>query len=117
MTSFLIDNIEELTLNNDNYRKVINTTKTQQLVVMNIPNKEEIGMEKHSETTQFIRIEKGIGIAIVNDKEYKLKKGDFVMIPPNTYHNIISTSKNGLKLYTIYSPPVHKKNLVQEFKK
>jgi mannose-6-phosphate isomerase-like protein (cupin superfamily) len=78
---------------------------------MSIPSGEEIGFEKHTNTTQFIRIESGKGIAIVSGKKYLLKDGDAIIIPPNTKHNIIATSNDPLKLYTIYSPPEHPKNL------
>ena len=37
---------------------------------MSIKPKHEIGMEIHPKTTQFIRIEKGIAKAIINDKEF-----------------------------------------------
>jgi mannose-6-phosphate isomerase-like protein (cupin superfamily) len=100
-------NIEKLTLENLYYRRVINTTINSQLVLMSILPNEEIGMEKHYKTTQFIRIEKGKGIAYIENKRYNLKDGDAIVIPPNTYHNIINTGKEQLKLYSIYSPPVH----------
>ena len=111
-----LENIEKITKTNKNYRKVIHTTKQQQLVIMNIPYNEEIGIEKHETTTQFIKIEQGKGEAIIKDKIYNIKSGDVVMVAPNTEHNIISRSKSGLKLYTIYSPPEHKKNLIQKNK-
>lgn len=112
----MIDNIELLTLENTNYRKVISTTKEIQVVLMNIPFKQEIGNELHPKTTQFIKIEKGIGEAVIKGKTFKLHPGYMVVIPPNTEHNIISHAKNGLKLYTIYSPPEHKKGLIQKHK-
>lgn len=109
-------NIEEITKTNKNYREVLHTTKQQQLVVMNIPYNVEIGMEEHNNTTQFIKVEKGKGEAIIGTKTFDIGAGDVVMIAANTKHNIISKSKTGLKLYTIYSPPEHKKNLVQKNK-
>lgn len=110
-------NIEKATLNNKNYRKVINTTPNQQLVLMSLKPNVEIGMEKHQKTTQFIRIESGKGLAIINGKKIKLQDGSIVVIPPNTLHNIINISKTKrLQLYTIYSPPEHKDGLVQKDK-
>ena len=109
----MIDNIEYLTINNIYYRKVLFTTKHQQLVIMSIPNGVEIGSEVHPNTTQFIKIEKGSGEAVIKNKHYTIGPGSVVIVPPNIKHNIISHAKNGLKLYTIYSPPEHKKNLVQ----
>lgn len=56
-------NIKELTINNNYYRQVLNTTPTQQLVGSKtrfsgdvLPD-EEIGLEVHPYITQFIRIE------------------------------------------------------------
>ena len=44
-----------------------------------------------------------------------MKDGSAVLIPGGIRHNII-TGKDGLKVYTIYSPPEHKKNTVEKFK-
>ena len=107
-------NIETLTLKNKFYRKVLYTVShSLQLVVMSLKPQEDIGMEKHPSTSQFIRVEKGKGIAIIKNKLYHLKNGDSIIIPPNTYHNIINTSEStDLKLYTIYSPPHHRDGVV-----
>lgn len=108
-------NLEQLTIRNKNYRKVISTTKQEQLVLMSLNPGEEIGMEIHPHTTQFVRIETGKGIAIVGGKRYTLKDGDAVMVPANTYHNFIATTEP-IKLYTIYAPPHHPPHQVQRYK-
>lgn len=113
--SFYMYNIESETINNESYRRVLNTTPNQQLVLMNILPHEEIGNEVHPTTTQFIRVESGKGKAIINNQEeYILNKDSAITISPNTYHNIINDGDTPLKLYTIYSPPEHKPNLIQE---
>jgi mannose-6-phosphate isomerase-like protein (cupin superfamily) len=105
---FYIDNIKEETENNVNYRKVLATTPNMQLVVMSLQPQEEIGEEIHPYTTQFIRIEKGHGLAVINNVNYELVDDVALVIPLNTKHNIINLSKKmPLKLYTIYSPPNH----------
>lgn len=69
---------------------------------------DDIGMERHPNTTQFFRVESGRGIAIIGGNTYKLKDGVVVIVPPGKKHNIINTSKtSSLLLYTIYSPPMH----------
>lgn len=104
-------NIEDLTLKNNFYRKVLHTNSHQQLVLMSIHPCQEIGEEIHPNTSQFIRVEDGQGIAYINGKRYRLRDGDAVVIPPKTPHNIINTSKTKeLKLYTIYSPLEHPKD-------
>ena len=101
-------NIEKITSENNFYRKVLHTNKYQQLVVMNLKPFEEIGMEVHPQTSQFIKVEGGSGIAVVAGRRYNLKHGDSLVVDNNVSHNV-KAGKNGLKLYTIYSPPEHKR--------
>ncbi len=110
------DNIEKLTLENDNFRKVIYTAKFSQLVLMSLKPKEEIGEEIH-DGDQFFRFEKGMGEAVLDGKSQKVSDGDAVIVPAGTKHNIINTSASEpLKLYTIYSPPHHRDGVVHATK-
>lgn len=103
-----VDNIEKLTLENNAFRKILYTTDTIQLVLMCIDPDNEIGLEVHPYTTQFFRIEKGEGLLVLADKRIRIKDGDAIVIPANTLHNVINTSRtNPLHLYSIYSPPQH----------
>lgn len=108
-------NIEKITSKNNYYRKVLHTNKYQQLVVMNLRPFEEIGEEVHPKTSQFIRVESGSGVAMIAGKKYILKDGDAIIIDNNVSHNV-KAGKNGLKLYTIYSPPEHKRNTKTMYK-
>lgn len=109
--------IEDLTLKNRNYRKVIYTTDTFQLVLMSLKPEEEIGFEQHPGRTQFFRIESGDGLIIVGSTEYNVTDGDVVVVPPNARHNVVNTSaKDRLQLYTIYAPPEHPPGTVQKDK-
>lgn len=117
MTGF-VDNIEKITLENDNFRKVLYTGQHAQLVVMSLLPSEDIGMEVHGVTDQFLRIEKGEGKVILNGEERIVKDGDVIIVPAGTEHNLINTSsQNPLKLYTLYSPPHHKDKIVHKTKK
>jgi len=101
-------NIEQETLKNTNWRKVLYTTLRNQLVVMSVPPLEELGEETHPKNAQFIRVEQGDGKAIIGGIEYKLSDGSAVIVPANVKHNIINTSDSeDLKIYTVYSPPHH----------
>lgn len=103
--------LENSTKNNKYYRKVLFTNRKIQLVVMSIPPNGEIGTERHKGKTQFIKIERGTGLAVINGKKIILKQGDGLVIQPNQKHNIINTGLRSLKIYSIYSPPEHKKGL------
>lgn len=109
-------NIEKITIQNNFYRKVLHTTSNMQLVVMTLKPGEEIGLEKHNHTSQFIRLESGNAKAIIGNKKYYLKEGDAIIIPPKTLHNIINNGSENLHLYTIYTPPEHSVHLKQKNK-
>ena len=107
MPGYLID-IEQKTLENENFREVLFTAPHSQLVVMSLQPGEEIGLETHGDVDQFIRVESGTGKAILNGEEKALSDGSAVVIPAGTEHNVINTSQTeALKLYTIYSPAEH----------
>ena len=109
-------NLEKDTLENDNFRKVLYTAAHSQLVVMSLLPKEDIGEEVH-ELDQFIRIEQGVGMAVLNDIEYPLADGSAIIIPEGVKHNIINTSDNVMmKLYTVYSPAEHKDGVIRKTK-
>lgn len=115
-TGFVGD-IEEQTLNNKNFRQVLFTGKHSQLVVMSVPEDEELGDEVHDSVDQFFRIEKGKAKFILNEKEeHVLGDGDAVIVPAGTRHNVINIGAGDLKLYTIYSPPNHPEGTLQKTK-
>jgi mannose-6-phosphate isomerase-like protein (cupin superfamily) len=108
--------IEEATLKNTDFRRVLYTGKNSQLVLMSLRPKEEIGEETHS-LDQFIRIEAGDGVAILDGVKHQLSDGTAVVIPAGTKHNVINNSATEeLKLYTLYSPPEHKDGTVHKTK-
>src|SRR5579883_2808603 len=116
MTGYIL-NIEQKTLENENFREVLYTAQHSQLVLMSLKPQEEIGMEVHEIVDQFIRIESGIGKAILNGEEYTLSDGMAIVVPAGTKHNIINTSSDKkMKLYTIYSPAHHKEGTVHKTK-
>lgn len=110
-------NIENETLSNDNYRKVIYTSKHSQLVLMSLKPKEEIGMEIHPDNDQFFRFESGTGKCVIDGNEYDVKDGSAVVVPAGAEHNVINiSSETSLKLYTIYSPAHHKDGVIRATK-
>ncbi len=109
------ENIERLTEENSNFRKVLYTGSNSQLVLMSLLPNEEIGMEIHDGNDQFFRFEKGSGKVIIDATEYEVKDGDAVVVPMGARHNVIAGDE-GLKLYTIYSPAHHKDGIVRETK-
>lgn len=110
-------NIEKDTLDNNNFRKVLYTSKHVQLVLMTLRPGEEIGEEVHDENDQFFRIEEGHGKCIIDGHEYEISDGDAIVIPTGSKHNIINIDKTDLKMYTLYAPPHHKDGILRPTKK
>ena len=107
-------NIEQLTVDNTNFRQVLYTAKHSQLVLMSLKPGEEIGEEIHNENDQFFRFEAGQGLVQIDGNEYDVADGSAVIVPTGARHNVINVSETeDLKLYTIYMPPHHKDGIVR----
>ena len=110
-------NIEEATLRNTYFRQVLFTGPKSQLVLMALQPGEDIGLETHSDTDQFIRVEAGQAQAMIGGQAYTLEDGSAIVIPAGSEHNVTNTSTTTiLKLYTIYTPPEHPDGTVQKIK-
>lgn len=112
-----VDNIEDRTKENGNFRKVLYTGSHMQLVVMNLKPSEDIGQEVHDTVDQFFRIEDGEAKIIMNGEESILGEDMVAIVPAGTEHNVINNSDvEELKLYTIYAPANHPDGTVQATK-
>lgn len=101
-----IQNIETLSVSNQNFRKVLYTAKFSQLVLMSLKPTEEIGTEVHK-LDQFFRVEKGTGQVVLDGVTTDVTEGFAILVPAGAKHNIINTGTTDLKLYTLYAPPNH----------
>ena len=110
-----VANIEKLALENGNFRRVLYTDSKLQLVLMSLLPGEEIGEEVH-DVDQFLRIEKGVGRVILNDREYDITDGSTIVVPVGTKHNIINSGSSEMKLYSLYIPPHHRDGVVHRTK-
>ena len=112
-----VTNIEGDTLANDDYRRVLYTGPNTQLVLMTLQPGDEIGEETHEEHDQFIRVEAGAGVVLLNGERHTLSDGSAVVIPAGVEHNVLNMSDDApLRLYTLYSPPEHPDGTVQHTK-
>ncbi|WP_428986999.1 cupin domain-containing protein [Virgibacillus pantothenticus] len=115
-------NIEEATKQNNTFRTAIWTGNHLQVTLMSIPVGEDIGLEVHPDTDQFLRIEEGQGLTQMGNRKDKLyfqryvDDDDAIMIPAGTWHNITNTGDKPLKLYSIYAPPEHPFSTVHQTK-
>ncbi|EKF39848.1 hypothetical protein NA8A_23839 [Nitratireductor indicus C115] len=111
MKGFVAD-IEELTEENSDFRRVLYTGKKLQLVLMAIKPGGEIGEEVHEDRDQFFRVEKGKGEVLIDGNPSKIKSDDAIIVPAGARHNIRNTGDKPLRLYTLYAPPEHRDGTV-----
>jgi len=111
-----VEDIEELAKDNDDFRHVLYTGKYLQLVLMSLEPGEDIGDEVHKDRDQFFRVEKGKGEIVIDGATHKIKSDDAIVVPAGSRHNLINTGDKPLKLYTLYGPPNHLDQLIQETK-
>ena len=111
-----VEDIEELTEDNKDFRRVLYTGKYLQLVLMALKPGEEIGEEVHADHDQFFRVEKGKGEVWIDGERNKIKSDDAIIVPAGARHNVINTGDKPLKLYTLYGPPEHRDGVVRATK-
>jgi mannose-6-phosphate isomerase-like protein (cupin superfamily) len=111
MKGFVAD-IEDLTEENTDFRRVLYTGKYMQLVLMALQPGEEIGEETHATTDQFFRIEDGKGTVWIDGKASEIEGDDAIIVPAGARHNIVNTGDEPLLLYTLYGPPEHRDGTV-----
>ncbi len=108
-----VGDIEQATLENDDFRRVLFTGSNVQLTVMRLAPGEEIGLEMHDHLDQFLRVESGSGRLTLGrskdevDEEHEVADDWAIIVPGGVWHNVVNTGDGELKLYSLYAPPEH----------
>ncbi len=111
--------LENATIENADYRAVAWSGKYLQLTLMSIPVGEDIGLEAHPETDQFLRLDAGRGRVQMGpakdqlDFEREVEDGWAVLVPAGTWHTVTNIGDEPLRLYTVYAPVHHAAGKVQ----
>lgn len=112
-------NLERATVENGNYRTVAWSGKYLQLTLMSIPVGEDIGLEAHPETDQFLRLDAGRGRVQMGaskdqlDFEREVEDGWAIFVPAGIWHNVTNIGDEPMRLYTVYAPVHHAAGKVQ----
>ena len=115
-------NISKETACNENFRTAIWTGNYLQITVMSIPVGGEIGLEKHDDLDQIIKIESGCANVYMGDTKKNVKfmgkvnANYAIIIPAGTWHNVINACSCPLKVYSVYAPPNHPFGTIHETK-
>jgi mannose-6-phosphate isomerase-like protein (cupin superfamily) len=109
-------NVQQLALENNNFRKVLLTNKHSQVVLMSIRPGEDVGREVHEDVDQVLIFVQGMGQAFVGGETHDIAAGDLFAVPAGTEHNFINSGNVAMKLFTVYSPPEHSDGVVHATK-
>jgi len=118
---YIVD-IEHATMQNNTFRTVLWTGPYLQVTVMCILPGEDVGLERHPHTDQFLRIESGQGLVQMGKsrEHMNIRQPAFenyaVIVPAGTWHNITNIGNEPLMLYSIYAPPNHLHGTVHQTK-
>jgi mannose-6-phosphate isomerase-like protein (cupin superfamily) len=108
-------NIDKLTRQNDDFRRVLFTGVNVQVVAMSLREKEDIGEEIHDVDQCFFFVN-GEAETIVKGNARRMDVGGAVCVPAGVRHNVRNARREPLKLFTIYSPPQHPDRTVHRTK-
>ncbi len=111
--------LETATVENSNYRTVAWSGKYLQLTLMSIAVGEDIGLEAHPETDQFLRLDAGRGRVQMGpardqlDFDREVEDGWAIFVPAGTWHNVTNIGDEPMRLYAVYAPVHHAAGKVQ----
>jgi mannose-6-phosphate isomerase-like protein (cupin superfamily) len=111
--------LEQQTVENPNYRTVAWSGKYLQLTLMSIPEGDDIGLEMHPETDQFLRLDAGRGRVQMGsrkdnlDFDQEVSDGWCILVPAGTWHNVTNIGNEPMQVYAIYAPAHHKPGKIQ----
>ena len=111
-----VGDIEKLTEDNGDFRRVLYTGKQMQLVLMALQPGEEIGSEVHDDRDQFFRVEAGKGEIVIDGTTSQVAADMAMIVPAGARHNVRNTGDEPLRLYTLYAPPEHREGTVHATK-
>jgi mannose-6-phosphate isomerase-like protein (cupin superfamily) len=111
--------LEKATVENTNYRAVAWSGKYLQLTLMSIPAGEDIGLEAHPDTDQFLRLDAGRGRVQMGptkdqlDFSREVEDGWAIFVPAGTWHNVTNIGDEPMRLYAVYAPVHHSAGKLQ----
>jgi len=115
-------NIKNAAIANTTYRTALWTGKYLQATLMSIQVGDDIGLERHEDHDQFLRIEHGQGMVEMGKEKNNLtfrrwvSNNSAIFVPAGFWHNVRNTGNTPLKLYSIYAPPEHPFGTVHQTK-
>jgi mannose-6-phosphate isomerase-like protein (cupin superfamily) len=100
-----VDDIEEATEGNEDFRRVLYTGTHLQLVLMALQPGETIGETTHEDRDQFFCVEEGEGEIVIDGSRHPIEDDFAALVPAGASYDVINTGDEPLKLYALCAPP------------
>lgn len=114
--------LAKATLYNRYYRREMWTGDHLQITVMSIPIGGEVGKEIHEDLDQILVVVQGSASVFMSKEKGELPfvgeatEGSAILVPAETYHNVINDGRTPLKMFSVYAPPKHPVGTLQATK-
>ena len=102
--------IKKMAKENKAFRRVLDTGKFGQLVLISLLKGEDLGDEMHPTVDELYYVVDGEGEIKLNGKSYPFTEHDLMMVPAGTRHDIINTGKDDMKLFALFTTPMYPEN-------
>jgi len=102
--------LKKMAKDNRAFRRVADTGKFGQLVLISLRKGEDLGDEVHPGTDELYYVVEGKGEIKLDGKPFPFPEHAAMVVPAGVRHDVINTGKEDLKLFALYTSPVHPEN-------
>jgi mannose-6-phosphate isomerase-like protein (cupin superfamily) len=102
--------IKKMAKENNSFRRVVDTGKFGQIVLISLRKGEDLGDETHLKIDELYYVVDGEGEIKIDGKTYPFEEDVMVLVPAGAKHDVINTGKGDLKLFAMFTSPVYPEN-------
>jgi mannose-6-phosphate isomerase-like protein (cupin superfamily) len=102
--------IKKMAKENKAFRRVVDTGKFGQLVLISLRKGEDLGDEVHPTVDELYYVVDGKGEIKIDGKLYPFEEHAVMFVPAGARHDIVNSGNDELKLFAMFTSPVHPEN-------
>ena len=102
--------LKKMAKENKAFRRVVDTGKFGQLILISLRKGEDLGDEMHPNTDELYYVVEGKGEIKLDGKAFPFEEHATMLVPAGTRHDVINTGKEELKLFAFFTTPLYPQN-------
>lgn len=99
--------LKKMAKENKAFRRVVDTGKFGQLVLISLRKGENLGDETHPGTDELYYVVEGKAEIKLDGKRFPFEEHTAMLVPAGTWHDVINIGKEDLKLFALFTSPIH----------